>query len=79
MLVLSDGEPCGYHYGGEWARGKTKESVDNLERQGIKVMQIAIASFDSESMFQNVVRFLDLPDLINQMRRLITKVVQSAS
>ena len=79
MLVLSDGSPYGHEYGGEWAVRKTKESVDNLERQGINVIQIAIDSFDSESMFKNVIRFLDLPDLINQMRRLITRVVRSAS
>jgi hypothetical protein len=79
MIVLNDGEPWGYKYGGAWAIKKTKESVDNLERRGIKVLNVAIESFDSEQMFKNVIRFLDLPDLINQMRRLITKVVQSAS
>jgi len=79
MIVLSDGAPCGHGYGGMEAIRATKKSVDDLERQGVKVVQVAIDSFDSKSMFKNVIKFLDLNDLINNMRRLVTRVVQSIS
>jgi hypothetical protein len=79
MIVLSDGEPAGNNYGGRRARDLTKKSVDDLEKRGIQVLQVAIESFDSESMFKNVVRFLDLGDLINKMRQLVTRVIKQAS
>lgn len=79
MIVLSDGSPAGYEYGGTNARRATKDAVDDLERRGVKVMNVAIASFDSESMFKNIIRFLDLPDLINRMRCLVTNLVKVSS
>jgi hypothetical protein len=79
MIVLSDGQPCGYDYGGRGARLATKNAVDDLERRGVKVLNVAIASFDSESMFKNVIRFLDMPDLINKMRCLVTNLVKGTS
>ena len=79
MIVLSDGSPCGNGYGGTSARQATKKTVDDLERRGIKVMNVAIAAFDSESMFKNIIRFLDLPDLINKMRCLVTNLVKVTS
>lgn len=76
MIVLSDGSPCGYDYGGVRAIKATKDAVDAAEKKGIHMVQVAIEDFDSSSMFKHVIKFLDLNDLINQMRRLVVRVVQ---
>jgi len=80
MIVLSDGEPAGAGYGGTAAMDMVKREVDTLRRGGMKVMQVAIESFDSERMFgKHVIRFLDVNSLVNQMRKLITGIVRSAT
>ena len=81
MIVLSDGQPAGYGYGGREAIEQTRQSVEHLRKKfGMKVMQVAIQSFDSEAMFgKYVVRFLDLGSLINDMRRLITGIIRELS
>jgi nitric oxide reductase activation protein len=76
MIVLNDGAPCGYDYGGPETITATEKSVQELERKGIHVLNVAIESFCSEQMFKHVIRFLDLPELINQMRRLVTGIIK---
>jgi hypothetical protein len=79
MIVLSDGAPCGYMYGGRAANAATRKEVEKLEKRGIYVLNVAIESFASESMFKNVIRFLDLPDLTRRMRQLITRIIKDAT
>lgn len=78
MLVLSDGSPCGYGYGGTPAIRATRTEVAKLEKE-LTIVQVAIQRFESESMFTNVIRFLDLPSLTNDMRKLLVKVIRSVS
>ena len=78
MIVLSDGAPAGAGYGGTEAMDMVKREVDALRKGGMKVMQVAIEAFDSERMFgKDVIRFLDVNSLVNQMRKLVTRIVRS--
>ena len=79
MIGLSDGTPCGHNYGGVSAIQLTKEAVGKLERKGIYVLNVAITSYKSEDMFKNVLKFTDLSDLINNMRKLITRIIKQAT
>lgn len=79
MLVMSDGAPAGYDYGGVKAEAITKRAVEDLEKKGITVINIAINAYKSERMFKHVIKFLDMNDLINKMRRLIVKIVKQVT
>ena len=79
MLVMSDGAPAGYDYGGSKAEAVTKRAVEDLEKKGITVINIAINAYKSERMFKHVIKFLDMNDLINKMRRLIVKIVKQVT
>lgn len=78
MLVLSDGAPCGHCYSGKAAEKATRDVVKQLEKQ-MAIVQVAITRFDSESMFSNVIRFLDLSTLVNDMRKLLIKTIRAVS
>ena len=79
MLVLSDGYPAGYAYGGRPAMNMTKKAVEASEKRDVMVMQVAIESIASELMFKHYVKFTDLSNLINQMRILITRIVKQST
>lgn len=76
MIVLSDGEPCGYSYGGPSANRATAASVKAAEKKGIHVVQVAIECFDSHTMFKHVIKFLDLSKLISDMRKLFVTIIK---
>jgi nitric oxide reductase activation protein len=81
MIVLSDGAPCG-HFRGLTAFEATKMSVDTVRRQGIKVLQVAIEDYQgSSSIYGNkwVIKFTDIPQLVNEMRKMIVRVVRDAT
>jgi len=78
MLVLSDGAPCGNDYGGDTARRATRDEVRKLEKE-MDVVQVAITRFKSSSMFKHYIQFLDLRQLVNDMRKLLQKVIRSVS
>jgi hypothetical protein len=81
MIVLSDGAPAGRAYGGSQAIQATKEAVGQIRRQGIKVLNVAISDYKSEAIFgkDNVLKFTDLSNLVENMRRLIVRLVRRAS
>jgi nitric oxide reductase activation protein len=81
MLVVSDGLPNGKGYTGAPAIKATKQAVQEVKRQGIKILNIAIADYKSEAIFgkANVLKFTNLPNLVENMRRLIVRLVRSAS
>jgi hypothetical protein len=80
MIVLSDGSPCGYMYGGAVANRQTRQAVQNLEKRGVKVMGVAIHDYNASAIYgKNTLKFLDLSDLINRMRRLVVQVIKQNS
>ena len=79
MIVLSDGQPCGNDYGGVSAIEGTRRSVEEMEKKGVFMMQIAIeAGCEPETMFTHFVKFTDLDQMIPQIGKLMQKVVQKA-
>jgi nitric oxide reductase activation protein len=79
MIVMSDGQPNGSNYGGEEAQELTKKTALDVEKRGIEILHIAIEDFDNRCMFKNSLQFTDIPELMNDMRRLITKIIKRAT
>jgi len=78
MLMMSDGCPNGHYYGGPTADNLTAKAAKNVEKKGISFLHIAIDEYDN-SMFPKSIKFLDMNDLINRMRILITQIVKKAT
>lgn len=76
LIVISDGQPSGQHYGGTPAIAATRDAVASVRRRGIKVINIAIDDFCSEELFGKswVLRFTDLSALVENMRRLVVQL-----
>ena len=80
MIVLSDGAPVGYYYGGSPAVEATRKQVEILEkRKNIKVLNVAIEAYRSEDIFKHTLKFTDLSQLVLNMRKLVTKIVRANS
>ena len=79
MIMVSDGAPAGVEYGGRSAILATKRAADEAERKGVPIIHVAIEAYRAEEMFKNSLKFTDLSDLTNQMRRLVTKIVKRVS
>jgi hypothetical protein len=58
MIVVSDGQPSAYGYGGDSGEQHVKEVVDRLEAEGITVIQVCMAHIEnSPRMFKHFVPF----------------------
>jgi hypothetical protein len=81
MLVVSDGQPNGKGYKGQPAIKATRDAVEQIRKRGIKVLNVAIADYQSEAIFgkDHVVKFTDLGKLVENMRRLIIRLVRRES
>ena len=80
MLVLSDGHPNGWHYGGSAAIKATRDAVDSVRRKGIRLLAVAIEDYQSEPIYgaRYVVHFTELSGLVADMRKLITNIIRSS-
>jgi len=78
MIVLSDGIPEGHDYHGAGAIAQTKKSVEDLEKKGVYMMQIAIDAAEPERMFKNFIRFDDTDKMISGMGKVVKKLVFSS-
>jgi hypothetical protein len=80
MLVLSDGAPAGKDYEGESAVRMTRQAVEAVRRRGIRVLNVAICDYHSETIFgRHVVKYTDLDRLVSDMRTLITRIIRQAT
>ncbi|MEO6304514.1 MAG: VWA domain-containing protein [Bacteroidia bacterium] len=58
LIVVSDGQPSAYGYGGNEGESHVKEVVDRLEHEGITVIQVCMAYIEnSPRMFKHFVPF----------------------
>jgi hypothetical protein len=85
LIVLSDGLPNGtiehngsfYHYGGESAMKHMRELGDYWDRQGVKIVQIAIDSDirpdDQAKMFKNWIGYTTDSKLLVDLTKLLIK------
>jgi hypothetical protein len=76
MIVISDGAPSAYRYGGESAEAHTKEAALTVEKMGFTVLQVSIDGHAaSKGMFKNCIEFKDIKELPKSMSNLIKKLV----
>lgn len=80
LLVVSDGQPSGTGYGGEPAVIATRDAVRAVRRQGMCVMNVAVEAYGSEEIYGDswVLRFTDMPRLVDQFRRLLVRLARGA-
>ena len=78
LIVLSDGLPSGQGYSGKPAIDATRDVVQSVRRQGIRVLNVAIEDFASEKIFGKdfVLKFTDHNSLVNRMRQLMTTMLR---
>ena len=79
MLILSDGQPAAYGYGGDMGRKHVKKVVTYLEAQGWNIIQIGIAGankYHQERMFSNHMMVDDMEELAPRLGKIIRRVIQ---
>lgn len=81
MIVVSDGFPQGRGYAGQPAIKATREAVETVRRGRINVVNVAIEDFKSEEIFgqRDVLKFVNLENLVDDMRGLITRVIRRST
>lgn len=80
LIVVSDGQPSAYGYGGAEGERHVKEVVDRLEAEGIMVIQVCMAYIEnSPRMFNHYVQFEKNGQFFEALKRiLMTKLNQFA-
>lgn len=74
MFVLSDGCPCGNDYYGEAANEATRKEIEKLEKQGVKMIQLAICSAPA-GFFKHSIRFNNLKDLVPETTKIFRDLI----
>lgn len=76
MFVISDGTPAAQGYVGREAIAHTRSCVEQVERMGIPVCQVAIqASYDPGTMFRRFVRYDDMQAFAPEFARMVKKAI----
>jgi cobalamin biosynthesis protein CobT len=77
MMVLSDGQPAfGYNNCSEAAiRKHTKETVKNIEKKGVHVIGIGIASDAVKSFYTNNIVVNDIKELPKEILKQLTTAI----
>jgi hypothetical protein len=80
MIVVSDGQPSAYGYGGASGEEHVKQVVDRLEREGITVIQVCMAYIENSGrMFKHYVPFSKDGQFFDNLKKiLMTKLNQFA-
>jgi nitric oxide reductase activation protein len=76
LIVLSDGYPAGWDYGGEDAMDHVREVTDSLLKKGIHVVQLAIGGNLDEAqarMFKYFVTYKNTNQLITDFAKILDK------
>ena len=79
MIVLSDGQPAAYQYGGYTGRDHVKRIVKDLEGRGWGIIQIGFGGANDESMktmFSNYVRVNESSMLPAKLSKIMRKVMK---
>lgn len=76
MFVLSDGAPAAQGYIGREAIAHTKACVEEVERMGVSVCQVAIqASYDPGLMFRHYVKYEDMSSFAPEFAKMVKKAI----
>ena len=79
MIVLSDGQPAAYNYGGYTGREHVKGIVKELESKGWGIIQVGFGGAHDESMrsmFNNYIRVPESSMLPNKLSKIMRKVMK---
>jgi nitric oxide reductase activation protein len=79
LIVLSDGQPAAYNYGGYTGRKHVKSIVKDLEGKGWSVIQIGFGGIGEDSMkdmFTNYMTVEDTNQLPLKLSKLMRKVMK---
>lgn len=73
LIVISDGQPAAYGYGGHSAEQHVREMVTRLEQKNMFVVQICVDDVrDSEKMFTHYIKY-DKNDLGKNLKKVLMK------
>lgn len=74
MIVISDGQPAATGYGGMEAMKHVRMVVDDLDRKGIDVIQVAVDNIkDSQMMFKEFIKYDESGDYIKEIGNILRK------
>tara|TARA_R100000655_G_scaffold97868_1_gene140963 strand:+ start:4711 stop:6858 length:2148 start_codon:yes stop_codon:yes gene_type:complete len=79
MIILSDGQPAAYGYGGHDGMMHTKKVVKHIESQGWSVIQVGIrgvSQWQQAEMFSNHIYVEKLGDLAPKIGKIIRRVIK---
>ena len=79
MIVLSDGQPAAYNYGGMGGRRHVKGIVKELEGKGWNVIQVGFGGIDNHTMsemFNNYMAVSDTSQLANKLSKIMKRVMK---
>ena len=79
MIVLSDGQPAAYNYGGMGGRKHVKGVVKELEGKGWNVIQVGFGGIGDSTMaemFKNYMSVSDTSELANKLSKIMRKVMK---
>lgn len=60
LIVISDGAPCAQNYRGDPATTHTRKMVNEVEKMGFQVIQVAIDGYESKNMFKNIIHMKNM-------------------
>jgi Mg-chelatase subunit ChlD len=79
MIVLSDGNPAAWNYGGYESYAHVKKVVTYLESQGWNIIQVGIGGIRPEiqaKMFSNHIFIQDMNELAGKIGKIIRRVIK---
>jgi len=79
MIVLSDGQPAAWGYGGSEAMTHVKKVVTHLESQGWNIIQVGIGGineYQQSHMFNNHIFVKDMNELAPKIGKIIRRVIK---
>jgi len=79
LVVLSDGQPAGYGYGGEQGHTHTRQAIQDLERKGLNVIGVGIDSVYVKELYKHYVEFTDLSKLSVDLRKLVMRIIRNST
>lgn len=80
MFVISDGAPAAQGYIGREAIAHTKACVEQVEKMGVSICQVAIqASYDPGLMFSRYVRYEDMSSFAPEFAKMVKKAIMKCT
>jgi nitric oxide reductase activation protein len=79
MIILSDGQPAAWNYGGMDSHAHVRKVVKHIESDGWNVIQVGIGGISQDAqarMFNNHIFVENMNELAPKMGKIIRKVIK---